>query len=548
MKKVAIVGVEGSGKTVMLACLGELYTRPDEHGYFLRPENFETAAYVTDKITRMRKGEWPMATAEDAMQGLNWTLCRRRSGGGRPEEVCKISFLDFAGEVYRAAFGIRKGEDEALFDEIDQLKSYISEADDLIVLINLRDVIAKGASDKRVQESVWITSSILDTVFNGSADKGPRASIAITQADSYADAIRTYGGARGVLAEYLPHVSNSYDWLDVYDVTAVDKTFLDNDGNSIPAPDFKPAGLRVLMNWIINLQEEDTAEKTHPLTTRLFRFFRGNFLRKDRNERVKTDVEVLSCEDSNREKVCEDNSFPSHVVRKTLVLPGGATMRMIYVAPGSFMMGSPISEGGRSRDETQHRVKLTKGYWLGETEVTQAQWESVMGSNPSRFKGASRPVVNVSWEDCQKFIAKVNLASKLRLGGEARLPTEAEWEYACRAGSIGRYAGTGKLDDMGWYADNSNSRTHDVKGMKANAWGFYDMHGNVWEWCQDWYGAYQSGVATNPLGPVSGDSRVLRGGSWYGNAGDCRSAFRNVGRPVLRSHYCGFRLCCSALP
>ena len=261
MKKVAIVGVEGSGKTVMLACLGELYTRPDEHGYFLRPENFETAAYVTDKITRMRKGEWPMATAEDAMQGLNWTLCRRRSGGGKPEEVCKISFLDFAGEVYRAAFGIRKGEDEALSDEIDQLNEYISEADDLIVLINLRDVIDKGVSDKRVQESVWITSSILDTVFNGSAGKGPRASIAITQADSYADTIRTYGGARGVLAEYLPHVSNSYDWLDIYDVTAVDKTVLDDDGNSIPAPDFKPVGLQVLMNWIINPQEKDSAEK-----------------------------------------------------------------------------------------------------------------------------------------------------------------------------------------------------------------------------------------------------------------------------------------------
>ena len=261
MKKVAIVGVEGSGKTVMLACLGELYTTPDEHGYFLRPENFETAAYVTDKITRMRKGEWPMATAEDAMQGLNWTLCRRQSGGGMPEEVCKISFLDFAGEVYRAAFGIRKGEDESLSDEIDQLNEYISEADDLIVLINLRDVIDKGVSDKRVQESVWITSSILDTVFNGSAGKGPRASIAITQADSYADTIRTYGGARGVLAEYLPHVSNSYDWLDIYDVTAVDKTVLDDDGNSIPAPDFKPVGLQVLMNWIINPQEKDSAEK-----------------------------------------------------------------------------------------------------------------------------------------------------------------------------------------------------------------------------------------------------------------------------------------------
>ena len=508
MKKVAIVGVEGSGKTVMLACLGELYTRPDEHGYFLRPENFETQAYVTDKITRMRKGEWPMATADDAMQGLNWTLCRRVQGGGRPEEVCRISFLDFAGEVYRAAFGIRKGEDESLSDEIDQLKSYISEADDLIVLINLRDVIDKGVSDKRVQESVWITSSILDTIFNQSAGKVPRASIAITQADSYADTIRTYGGARGVLSEYLPHVSNSYDWLDVYDVTAVDKTVLDDDGNSIPAPDFKPAGLQVLMNWIINLQEED----------------------------------------SNREKVCEDNSFPSHVVRKTLTLPGGATMRMIYVAPGSFMMGSPSSEEWHCNDETQHHVTLTKGYWLGETEVTQAQWESVMGINPSYFKGASRPVENVSWEDCQEFIAKVNREARRQFGGDARLPTEAEWEYACRAGSKGSYAGTGELKDMGWYYDNSESKTHEVKGKKANAWGFYDMHGNVLEWCQDWYGTYSSEAVTDPTGSASGVNRVLRGGGWEYFARGCRSANRYGSGPGSRDDYCGFRLACSAGP
>ena len=126
MRKVAIVGVEGSGTTVMLACLGELYTTPDERGHFLAPENFQTAHYVMDKISRMRNGEWPMATADDAMQGLNWTLRKKKSGGGRPEDVCEISFLDFGGEVYRAAFGIRGGEDESLSNEIKQLKDYIA--------------------------------------------------------------------------------------------------------------------------------------------------------------------------------------------------------------------------------------------------------------------------------------------------------------------------------------------------------------------------------------------------------------------------------------
>ena len=269
MRKVAIVGVEGSGKTVMLACLGELYTTQDERGHFLEPENFQTAAYVMDKISRMRNGEWPMATADDAMQGLNWTLRKKKSGGGRPEDICEISFLDFGGEVYRAAFGIRGGKDQSLSNEIKQLKDYITAADDLIVLINLRDVINKGATDKRVQESIWITSSILKSALSRSKGSGPRASIAITQADSYADTIRMCGGARGVLAKYLPHVSNSYDWLDIFDVTAVDKTVMDDDGNIVPARDFKPVGLRVLMNWILNLKEESTPKKTESLKKKI---------------------------------------------------------------------------------------------------------------------------------------------------------------------------------------------------------------------------------------------------------------------------------------
>jgi len=252
MKKVAIVGVEGSGKTVMLACLGELYTSPDANGWFLRPKNFQTASYVMDKIARMRKGEWPQATPDDAMQGLDWTLCRKDSGGGRPQEACEISFLDFGGEVYRAAFGIEGRADGLLADEVEELKSYISRADDLIVLINLRDVISKGVADKRVQESVWITNSILSSALDQtSGKKAPRASIAITQSDSYAETIRACGGAKGVLAKYLPHVANSYDWLDIYSVTAVDKTVLDADANVVPAPDFKPVGLQAQMDWIV---------------------------------------------------------------------------------------------------------------------------------------------------------------------------------------------------------------------------------------------------------------------------------------------------------
>ena len=246
---------------------------------------------------------------------------------------------------------------------------------------------------------------------------------------------------------------------------------------------------------------------------------------------------------------CDEASL-ENVDTKTLILPGGAKMKMIYVAPGSFMMGSSSTEEGRHNDETQHHVTLTKGYWLGETEVTQAQWESVMGNNPSYFKGMSRPVERVSWEDCQTFIAKVNREVRRQFGGDARLPTESEWEYACRAGSIGNYAGTGELNDMGWYFDNREWKTHEVKGKKANAWGFYDMHGNVWEWCQDWYGSdyYASSPSADPKGPASGDDRVLRGGGWGDDARCCRSAFRLRYWPGYRDRLCGFRLCCSVGP
>ena len=252
MKKVAIVGVEGSGKTVMLAGLGDLYTYPDEDGYFLAPKNFGTAAYVAEKIERMRKGEWPPATAGDEIQGLDWTLKRREPGVRKPaEKICEVSFLDFAGEVYRAAYGISSGSDMSLKEQAEELKKYVCGADELIVLINLRDVITNGLRDKRVQEAMWITKSILDTALGDDAgEKAPRAAIVLSQADSYAETIKSCGGALGVLEKYLPHVANDYGWLDVFASNAVDKTELDDDGNVVPAPDFTTQGLLPIMKWV----------------------------------------------------------------------------------------------------------------------------------------------------------------------------------------------------------------------------------------------------------------------------------------------------------
>ena len=252
MKKVAIVGVEGSGKTVMLAGLGDLYTYPAEQGYFLSPKNFSTAAYVSEKIARMRKGEWPAATAGDELQGLDWTLRRQTEGGrGRPANICEVSFLDFPGEVYRAAYGISGDGDASLKEQAEELKQYVCGADELMVLINLRDVITSGLRDQRVQEAMWITKSILDTALGDADNKNaPRAAIVLSQADSYAETIKACGGPKGVLARYLPHVANEYGWLDVLAASAVDKTLLDDNGNMVPAPDFQTTWLRVIMNWI----------------------------------------------------------------------------------------------------------------------------------------------------------------------------------------------------------------------------------------------------------------------------------------------------------
>ena len=188
------------------------------------------------------------------------------------------------------------------------------------------------------------------------------------------------------------------------------------------------------------------------------------------------------------------------------------------------MMGS---EKGDNDEKPVHKVTITKPFYMGKYEVTQEQWEAVMGSNPSNFKGAKNPVEQVSWEDCEKFIGK--LKEKVS-GRDFRLPTEAEWEYACRAGSTTDYCygdGDESLDEYAWYYGNSESKTHPVGQKKANAWGLYDMHGNVWEWCSDWYGDYADGAVSDPKGPESGSARVLRGGSWGGNARDCRSACRH---------------------
>jgi len=215
-------------------------------------------------------------------------------------------------------------------------------------------------------------------------------------------------------------------------------------------------------------------------------------------------------------------------------------LEMVLIPAGRFMMGSPASEKGRDADETQHEVTLTKPFYIGKYEVTQDQWQAIMGENPSSInKGANLPLTNVSWEDCQEFIKKLNA----KTNGGYRLPTEAEWEYACRSGTSTAYSFGDSLTKSDANIDGLSTKA--VGSYKPNAFGLYDLHGNVWEWCEDWYEKYPAGAVTDPKGPANGGNRVERGGSFPTDVFDgsvARSSNRLSYPPTSRNGFLGFRL------
>jgi formylglycine-generating enzyme required for sulfatase activity len=221
-------------------------------------------------------------------------------------------------------------------------------------------------------------------------------------------------------------------------------------------------------------------------------------------------------------------------------------LALVWIEPGSFVMGSPPEERRHKAEGPQTHVTLSTGFWLGRTEVTQRQYESVIGTNPSTFKavGSDAPVERVSWIDAMKFCEVLNererTAGRLPEGYAYTLPTEAQWEYACRAGTTGDYAGD--PGDMAWYDENSGATTHVVALKEPNAWGLYDMSGNVLEWCFDWYGDYPGGKVTDPTGPRHGHYRIARGGSWRAEMHVGRSPSRAGGSAGRLDYTIGFRV------
>lgn len=234
----------------------------------------------------------------------------------------------------------------------------------------------------------------------------------------------------------------------------------------------------------------------------------------------------------------------------TIHLSDSVILEMVYIFPGDFFMGSPDDEIGRQPDEGPVRkVTISKGYYLGKYVVTQQQWETVMGNNPSVFQNfpdsPQRPVERVSWDDTQLFLERLNSMDLDR--GHFRLPTEAEWEYACRTGSSGRYSwgvdsSYRELFHHAWFNSRSEGQSHPVGLKKPNDWGLYDMHGNVWEWVSDWMASYENAAVVDPKGPETGEKKIIRGGSWFNEPEALRCANRNAHITQSRQTNNGFRL------
>ena len=256
---------------------------------------------------------------------------------------------------------------------------------------------------------------------------------------------------------------------------------------------------------------------------------------------------VTACKNAGSD--CSSSSNIQNIVIPLPTFKNSLGQEFKLIPAGTFTMGSPLDEVGRKSGETQHQVTLTQPFYMQTTEVTQAQWRAVMGTDSfSSFVCHNCPVEMASWDDVQLYIEQINLRGE----GIYSLPTEAQWEYSARAGSTTAFASgviteawcelDPNLDTIGWYCYNSDSQTVPVGQKSPNAWGLYDMSGNVGEWCQDWHGNYPTDAVTDPVGPLSGSSRVLRSGGWNFYAKFCRSAYRGYYNPGIRHNFTGFRL------
>lgn len=484
MGKVAIVGVEGSGKTVLMAGLCECYKQSTSSDLYLMPENKAAHMFMTQVPHKLRvKREWPAATNIDGLRTMKWTLRRGQT------VVEEIEMLDYPGELYRLAFDddARPAEIEAKRPELNEFLGHLTDAEVLVVLLNLANLENPGENAKNA-ETIWLTRKIFDYAMR--LPNIERMMLVFTQADRYANQLETAGGPQALYARDLPMMHILYPRLSVTSVSAVGAV----DDENRPLDGFSSKNCVDLMDLILNRST------------------------------------------TNIRPGCE----------KKLDIGNDVIMTFVWCPPGKSSMGSPVSEESRNDDEKLCSVEISKGFFIGKYPVTQRQFEVIMRYNPSTHKsgkflglgGATQqnhPVDSVSFIDATNFVDKLNTRYR---NGVFRLPSEALWEYACRAGTETPYAGD--LHCMAWYAANSGNTTHAVGQKAPNAWGVHDMHGNVWEWCEDYYfkDYFDKSRALNNGGAWG----VTRGGSFGSTKEACRSAVRQKWNHTYVSDRTGFRL------
>jgi formylglycine-generating enzyme required for sulfatase activity len=585
-QRISILGTESVGKTVFLAALTHALSSTANYPR-ITAANILTKRYTAGIMDALEIGRWPPSTVVGLRQDLRWHW------HDRDHDPHELQTFDCAGQDFRAIF-----ESEADTDLSPQqlaLKKAIFQSDLVLLLFNFQKALdihnIPATHSKRID---------IEEVPAISIRKLRAAEVTVyavfTQADRYRQRIAAEwnGDYAAAFRDVLPQLYNTLSETGTpYSVVScvATETRANERGQNELLPVKTKHGTDTTLNDIIGSVEnffvaakrrereqiaaqqraqQKAAEKAAAEATKAAEAKRQQQraaqqeLEKRRKRKqlamrrlalgviIVTAIlavgaffawiqktEHRAAERQKRGEFQKENVGTPLSVRCS----DSVSLELLPVAAGFFQMGS---ENGDLHERPVHRVTISEPFWLGKTEVTQAQWEAVMGSNPSRFKGANRPVEEISWDDAVAFCEMLNkrerAASRLPAGYTYALPTEAQWEFACRAGSTGDYAGSGKLEDMGWFEGNSSGKTHDVAQKLPNAWGFYDMHGNVWEWCSDWYDNYPSGGATDPVGAASGSRRVYRGGCWFNIVRGCRSTSRSKDRPHGRIEFLGFRL------
>ena len=468
MKKIAIVGVEGSGKTVLMAAMGEKYRKPRADGLFLYANSRRTIEYCNEQIDILRiQHKWPNSTSPDSLVNLEWTLMRRKKGS-RPEEVCTVAFLDFAGEIYRYAFGDSTDDSDRIKQsqykkQIEAVKSHLKDAESVVVLVNLSDIINSNGVSTKASEMDWLSQRIFDFAFDETSAN--RVAIAFTQKDLYEETIGRCGGLEGTFEAYLPSVYYRHESEIVpFAVSAVNKTVPNDKGEPLPASDFNSEGFDELVSWMADVSDNVAPKDSKPKNSDSV----GQIKQKTVSAKSPwrygciTMLAIMSLifiiyivmnatdkpivpNNVNKQSFLPRNPFHGHLI--ALSIPGGGFIEMIYCEPGHSLL---------AEDDVKY------GFWMSKYEVTQAQWQLVMGTNPSVHKGGvfrrnwQLPVDNVSWDDCQEFIEKINSTMSV----EARLPTAKEWRYACLAGQGKHNARSDRRD--GWSKENCNGKRHPV--------------------------------------------------------------------------------------